>query len=158
MTIQMQICSTIPLPLSSPVCTAASVRYILTTCPWCGRCSWCGPRPWWPHFCPGPGSPQVRLILNTEWQMQMVLFQIQILIQIIIFPFSDGMGCIALVSYPAGSCTTHQTTRTSSMSSTMVPESTISVLRSMLRLRLAAPAPPLLLSTSAVSSGAGLVR
>ena len=40
----------------------------------------------------------------------------------------------------------------------MVPESTISVLRSMLRLRLAAPAPPLLLSTSAVSSGAGLVR
>ena len=90
--------------------------------------------------------------------MQMVLFQIQIFIQIIIFPFSDGLGCIALVCYPAGRCTTHQTTRTSSMSSTMVPESTISVFRSMLWLRLAAPAPPLLVSTSAASSGAGLVR
>lgn len=88
----------------------------------------------------------------------MVLFQIQIFIQIIIFPFSDGLGCIALVCYPAGRCSTHQTTRTSSMSSTMVPESTISVFRSMLWLRLAAPAPPLLVSTSAVSSGAGLVR
>ena len=50
----------IPLPLSSPVCTAASVRYILTTCPWWGGCSWCRP-----HFCPGPGSPHDRLILNT---------------------------------------------------------------------------------------------
>ena len=59
---------------------------------------------------------------------------------------------------PAGRCSTHQTTRTSSMSSTMVPESTISVFRSMLWLRLAAPAPPLLVSSFAVSSGAGLVR
>ena len=35
---------------------------------------------------------------HRSGEVQMVLFQIQIFTQIIIFPFSDGMGCIALVS------------------------------------------------------------
>ena len=153
----MQIFPKMPMPLSSPVCTAASVRYILTTCPWCGVCSWC--RPWWPHFCPGPGSPHDRLILNTGVvRCRWCYSKSKYLYKLLFFHSVMGWGCIALVSNPAGRCSTHQTTRTSSMSSTMVPESTISVFRSMLWLRLAAPAPPLLVSTSAASSGAGLVR
>ena len=46
---------------------------------------------------PGTWLPAGSAHPEHSGEVQMVLFQIQILIQIIIFPFSDGMGCIALV-------------------------------------------------------------